>query len=114
VVGEVNKNMLRPTPMGPVPAQPQHRDSLLCIENDAVGEEPQVGWELMPGVTIIEKVSLPEPTGFDPPDRFDVFLDIIRSGIAYTTNVRTSRCHESASSPPRDLPSKRPGMEDEP
>src|SRR5882762_9606806 len=52
----------------------QHLVTLSSIEDDALGEELQVVWELEPGANIIERVALPEPTGFDPPDRLDAFL----------------------------------------
>jgi hypothetical protein len=32
------------------------------VEDDGLGEELQVIWELEPGAQIIEKVALPEPT----------------------------------------------------
>lgn len=45
----------------------QHLVTLASVEDDALGEELQVIWELEPGASIIERVALPEPTGFDPP-----------------------------------------------
>ena len=88
VVGEVNKSTLPPPPLEPVPARPQHLVSLLSVEDDALGEELQVVWEIEPGADVIEKVALPEPTGFDPPDRLDAFLDAVRWGAASTADVR--------------------------
>jgi len=41
--------------------------TLSSIEDDGLGEELQVVWELEPGARVIEKVALPEPTGFDSP-----------------------------------------------
>lgn len=78
VVGEVGKSALPPPPLVPVPDQPQHLVSLLSVEDDALGEELQVVWEIEPGAEVIEKVALPEPTGFDPPER----LDAVRRGAA--------------------------------
>ena len=43
--------------------------TLSSIEDDAIGEELEVVWQLEPGARVIEKVALPEPTGFDPPER---------------------------------------------
>jgi SNF2 family DNA or RNA helicase len=88
VVGEVNKSTLPPPPLEPVPADPQHLISLLSVEDDALGEELQVVWEIEPGAQVVEKVALPEPTGFDPPDRLDAFLDAVRWGAASTADVR--------------------------
>ena len=37
---------------------------------------------------VIEKVALPEPTGFDAPDKLDAFLDAVRWGAASTADVK--------------------------
>ncbi len=88
VVGDINKSTLPPPPLVPVPDKPQHLVSLLSVEDDALGEELQVVWEIEPGAEVIEKVALPEPTGFDAPDRLDAFLDAVRWGAASTADVR--------------------------
>ena len=75
VVGEVNKSTLPPPPLEPIPAQAQHLVSLLSVEDDALGEELQVVWEIEPGAAVVEKVALPEPTGFDPTDRLEALID---------------------------------------
>lgn len=54
--------------------------SLASVEDDGLGEELQVVWELDPGANTIDPLPLPEPTGFDPPDRLDAFLDAVRWG----------------------------------
>src|SRR5207245_3235966 len=74
--------------LGPTSESPQHLVSLLSVEDDALGEELQVVWEVEPGAAVVEKVALPEPTGFDPPDRLDAFLDAVRWGAASTADVR--------------------------
>jgi hypothetical protein len=61
---------------------------LLSVEDDALGEELQVIWEIEPGAQVVEKVAHPEPTGFDPPDRLDAFLDAVRWGAASTADLR--------------------------
>jgi len=66
----------------------QHLVSSLSLEDDALGEELQVIWEIEPGATVVEKVALPQPTGFDAPDRLDAFLDAVRWGAASTADVR--------------------------
>ena len=53
---------------------PQHVVSLSSVEDDALGEELQVIWELEPGARAYEKVSLPQPTHFDDPAQMDAFL----------------------------------------
>ena len=69
-------------------AAPQHLVTLTSIEDDALGESLQVVWELEPGARISEKVELPEPTGFDPPERLNAFLDAVRWGAIASADVR--------------------------
>jgi len=59
-------------------ARPQHWVALTSIEDDALGEELQVIWELEPGARVQEAFALPEPVGFDPPRRLDAFLNAVR------------------------------------
>ncbi len=61
---------------------PQHLATLSSIDEDGLGEELQVVWEIEPGAHIIEKAGLPEITGFDHADRLDAFLDAVRWGAA--------------------------------
>jgi hypothetical protein len=67
----------------------QHLLTLSSIEDDGLGEELQVIWELEPGARLVEKVALPDPTGFDPPDHLDAFLDAVRWGASSTADIRT-------------------------
>jgi SNF2 family DNA or RNA helicase len=53
---------------------------LSSVEDDGIGEEMQVIWELEPGTTIHEKSTLPAPVSFDPPKRLQAFLDAVRWG----------------------------------
>jgi superfamily II DNA or RNA helicase len=62
--------------------------TLTSVEDDGLGEEAQVVWELEPGARVIEKVALPEPTGFDPPDQLNAFLDAVRWGASSSADVR--------------------------
>ncbi len=67
---------------------PQHLITLSSVEDGGLDEELQVIWEIEPGAKVIEKVALPEPTGFDPPDKLDAFLDFVRWGAASTADVK--------------------------
>jgi len=67
---------------------PQHLVALATVEDDALGEELQVIWELEPGARILESMSLPEPTGFDEPRRLDAFLNAVRWGAASSADLR--------------------------
>ena len=88
VVSEVRASTLPPPPMEPTTNGPQHLVSLLSVEDDALGEELQVIWQIEPGAEVIEKVALPEPTGFDAPGRLDAFLDAVRWGAASTADLK--------------------------
>jgi len=59
----------------------QHLVMLSSIEDDALGEELQVVWELEPGASVQQSLSLPEPSGFDPPSRLEAFLKRGAMGI---------------------------------
>ncbi len=53
---------------------------LSSVEDDGLGEELQVIWELEPGTTVFEKSALPDPVSFDHPKRLEAFLDAVRWG----------------------------------
>ncbi|MDY0167613.1 MAG: DISARM system SNF2-like helicase DrmD [Thermoguttaceae bacterium] len=89
VVSEVVKSTFEDGPLRVGASNAQHLITLASVEDDALGEELQVVWELEPGAEVIEKVALPEPTGFDPPDRLDAFLDAVRWGTASTADRRS-------------------------
>ena len=61
-------------------AAAQHLVSLSCVEDDGLGEELRVVWELEPGAESHEVRRLPNVAGFDPPADFDAFLDAVRWG----------------------------------
>jgi len=88
VVTDVVKSTLPERPLRRSANGTQHLVSLSSVEDDALGEELQVIWELEPGAQIIEKVALPEPTGFDNPERLDAFLDAVRWGAASSADVK--------------------------
>jgi superfamily II DNA or RNA helicase len=66
----------------------QHLVTLSSVEDDALGEELQVVWELEPGVHIYEKMNLPNPVGFDDPVMLDCFLDAVRWGSVVSADSR--------------------------
>jgi SNF2 family DNA or RNA helicase len=57
-----------------------HLIKLTSVEDDGLGEELQVIWELEPGTTVHEKSTLPNPDSFDHPKRLQAFLDAVRWG----------------------------------
>ncbi len=71
-------------------SQNQHLVTLASVEDDALGEELQVVWEVEPGATVLEKSILPAPTtGFDTPTRLEAFLNAVYWGTASTADVRS-------------------------
>ena len=88
VVTEVAKSTLPASPLRPSDNGAQHLLTLSSVEDDGLGEELNVIWELEPGARVVEKVALPDPTGFDPPDRLDAFLDAVRWGASSSADVR--------------------------
>ena len=66
-----------------------HLVTLTSVEDDGLGEELQVIWELEPGACIYESQELPYPDGFDAPERLDAFLDAVRWGASSSADVRS-------------------------
>jgi hypothetical protein len=66
-------------------AAPQHFVTLLSIDEDSLGEQIEVVWEIEPGAHIIEKAGLPTISGRDETEKLEAFLDAVRWGAA--TNV---------------------------
>jgi len=68
------------------PGLPKHHlVRLASIDEDALGEEIEVLWELEPGAHVIERAGLPRITGLDDPNTLQAFLDAVQWGAA--TNV---------------------------
>jgi superfamily II DNA or RNA helicase len=65
------------------PELPKHNlVKLASIDEDALGEEIEVLWELEPGAHVIERAGLPSMTGLDDPSKLEAFLDAVRWGAA--------------------------------
>jgi SNF2 family DNA or RNA helicase len=88
MVTDVSASTLPPERLQTGLESPQHLLTLSSVEDDGLGEELNVIWELEPGARVVEKVALPDPTGFDPPDRLDAFLDAVRWGASSSADVR--------------------------
>src|ERR1700692_4041440 len=89
VVTNINESTVATDPSPAAGAAAQHLLTLSSIEDDALGEELQVVWELEPGTSVQQTLSLPDPSGFDPPSRLDAFLNAVRWGVASTADVRS-------------------------
>ncbi|MGH7335734.1 MAG: DISARM system SNF2-like helicase DrmD, partial [Candidatus Rokuibacteriota bacterium] len=88
IVTDVAASTLPLSPLEPSNGHPHHLVGLSSVEDDGLGEELQVIWEVEPGARVLEKVALPEPTGFDEPRRLDAFLDAVRWGASSTADVK--------------------------
>ncbi len=88
VVNEVKPSTLPMLAMARSFDGAEHLLTLASVEDDGLGEELQVIWEVEPGATVIEKVALPEPTDFDDPEKLDAFLDAVRWGAASTADMK--------------------------
>lgn len=88
VVTELRQSTLPPDVVKAHDPTPQHRVTLAAVEDDALGEELQVIWEIEPGAHVVEGAVLPRLDGFDDPPRFDAFLDAVRWGAIASADVR--------------------------
>ena len=66
--------------LAPDGAHTSHLIKLSSVEDDGIGEELEVIWEIEPGTAVKEKSTLPEPASFDHPKRLQAFLDAVRWG----------------------------------
>ena len=55
----------------------RHLVRMASIDEDALGEEIEVLWELEPGAHVIERAGLPRITGLDDPATLQAFLDAV-------------------------------------
>lgn len=80
IVGEVVRSAIISDGVDGASPRGQHLVTLTSIEDDALGEQLQVVWEIEPGARILERAGLPHPDGFDDPARLDAFLHAVRWG----------------------------------
>jgi superfamily II DNA or RNA helicase len=75
---------------GSVRTTPQHLVALSSVEDDGLGEELQVVWELEPGRQVFERANLPDPSqGFESPARLDAFLHAVRWGAISSADTKS-------------------------
>lgn len=84
VVAEVVSSKLTTT------SAQQNAVTLSSIDEDGLGEELEVIWEIEPGAQIIERSGLPSITGQDDSETLEAFLDAVRWGAA--TNADRAFC----------------------
>ncbi len=88
VVLDVLPSALPASPLDSSAKPPQHVVRLSSVEDDGMGEEMQVIWEVEPGAHVYEKIGLPDLAGFDEPERFDAFLDAVRWGAVSSADTK--------------------------
>ena|SRR6266498_914683 len=66
IVNDVRPSTLPTVALKPTFSGPQHLLTLSSVEDDGLGEELQVIWEIERGAKVIEKVALPEPDRLRP------------------------------------------------
>ena len=64
----------------------QHAVTLSSIDEDGLGEELEVIWEIEVGAQIIERAGLPTISGQDDSSTLNAFLDAVRWGAATNAN----------------------------
>ena len=80
VVSDIQASALPLSAMVSQPVERQHLLRLTSVEDEGLGEELSIVWELEPGVACLEKAQLPELKAFDLPHIFDAFLDAVAWG----------------------------------
>src|SRR5262249_59070392 len=72
------------------PGRPQNLVDLTSVEDDGLGDELKVIWEVEPGARILEKATFPIPRAgrFDSPERLAAFLDALRWGAVTSADSR--------------------------
>lgn len=59
-----------------------HLVRLASLDEDGLGEEIEVVWQLEPGARVLERAGMPALTGLDDANDLDAFLDAVRWGAA--------------------------------
>jgi len=89
VVRDIRPCSLPQDPVGAAPRERHNLVTLASVEEDALGEETTVVWEVEPGASVRESFDLPDVDGFDQPDRLDAFLDAVRWGAVSQADIRS-------------------------
>lgn len=71
-------------------SEPQHLVELTSVEDDGLGEDLAVVWEIEPGARVLERETFPTPqrNRFDDPERLAAFLDAVRWGAVNSADSR--------------------------
>ncbi len=88
VVADVNRGTMTTGPLAEGMHHVQHLISLTSIEDDALGEELRVVWELETGARVLADANLADLTGYDAPAWLDAYLDAVHWGAASSVDIR--------------------------
>jgi SNF2 family DNA or RNA helicase len=88
VVVDVAPSQLEPAPGSYALNALTHVLTLSSVDDEGLGEELRVVWELEPGTEIFERGTLPEPLGFDEPKRFGAFMNAVRWGAISSADTK--------------------------
>ena len=88
VVSDIRASAVTADPLTGKAAPPSHLITLSSIEDDAMGEELRVIWEVEPGTAILEKGGLPLVEDFDDPKKLEAFLHAVQWGASSTADYR--------------------------
>lgn len=89
VVVDVQRSQLAIDPTRNPTNSVQHRVKLSCLDDDALGEELEVIWEIEAGAPGDQSTGqLPIPDKFDDPARLDAFLNAVRWGAISSSEDR--------------------------
>jgi SNF2 family DNA or RNA helicase len=74
----------------PAQGEPNHHLlELASVEDEGLGEQLRVVWELEPGRTIVEHANLPDPKrGFESPERLEALLHAVRWGAISSADIQ--------------------------
>ncbi len=89
MVSEVRRSTLEPDPVAD-DSYPQHLVDLTSVEDDGLGEQLTVIWEIELDARVLLHETFPTPVGkgFDPPDRLAAFLDAVPWGAITSADSR--------------------------
>ena len=69
-------------------SHPQHLMVLASADEEPLGEERQMIWELEPGARVVVRGDVPRTDGFDAPRRLGAFWGAVVRGAASPSDVR--------------------------
>jgi len=87
-VTDIQENTSNSNLINEVIVSNMHLVNLSSIEDDDLGNETSIIWQIEPGVKIEEKVQLPSPRRFDPPEKLKASMNAVSWGAISSTDIR--------------------------